>query len=324
MKLRGPFETRVKIYLLRRVLAVIPVMIIVATLAFVLIHLAPGDPASVIAGPYATPDDVAKLRRQLGLDEPLPMQLMHWYGRLLTGNLGDSIFLRRPVTEAVMERIEPTLLLTIWGTLIAVLLGVPAGIVSARYHNSAVDQSLMGLALLGLSIPNFLLGLLMILVFGVWLGWLPVAGYVPLDEGLWRNTRSLLMPSISLGLVQSALIARITRSSMLDVLREQYIVSGRAKGLDERTVVYKHALKNAIIPTLTVIGITFALLVGGAVVIETVFNIPGLGRLIISAVLRRDYPVIQGVVLLIAVSYTVINLLVDLAYLVIDPRIRYQ
>ena len=313
-----------KIYLLRRVLAVIPVMIIVATLAFVLIHLAPGDPASVIAGPYAAPDDVAKLRRQLGLDEPLPMQLMHWYGRLLTGNLGDSIFLRRPVTEAVLERIEPTLLLTIWGTLIAVLLGVPAGIVSARYHNSAVDQSLMGLALLGLSIPNFLLGLLMILVFGVWLGWLPVAGYVPLDEGLWRNTRSLLMPSISLGLVQSALIARITRSSMLDVLREQYIVSGRAKGLDERTVVYKHALKNAIIPTLTVIGITFALLVGGAVVIETVFNIPGLGRLIISAVLRRDYPVIQGVVLLIAVSYTVINLLVDLAYLVIDPRIRYQ
>ena len=313
-----------KIYLLRRVLAVIPVMIIVATLAFVLIHLAPGDPASVIAGPYAAPDDVAKLRSQLGLDEPLPMQLMHWYGRLLTSNLGDSIFLRRPVTEAVMERIEPTLLLTIWGTLIAVLLGVPAGIVSARYHNSAVDQSLMGLALLGLSIPNFLLGLLMILVFGVWLGWLPVAGYVPLDEGLWRNTRSLLMPSISLGLVQSALIARITRSSMLDVLREQYIVSGRAKGLDERTVVYKHALKNAIIPTLTVIGITFALLVGGAVVIETVFNIPGLGRLIISAVLRRDYPVIQGVVLLIAVSYTVINLLVDLAYLVIDPRIRYQ
>jgi len=314
----------VKIYLLRRVLAVIPVMIIVATLAFVLIHLAPGDPASVIAGPYATPDDVGKLPRQLGLDEPLPMQLMHWYGRLLTGNLGDSIFLRRPVTEAVLERIEPTLLLTIWGTLISVLLGVPAGIVSARYHNSAVDQSLMGLALLGLSIPNFLLGLLMILVFGVWLGWLPVAGYVPLDEGLWRNTRSLLMPSVSLGLVQSALIARITRSSMLDVLREQYIVSGRAKGLDERTVVYKHALKNAIIPTLTVIGITFALLVGGAVVIETVFNIPGLGRLIISAVLRRDYPVIQGVVLLIAVSYTVINLLVDLAYLVIDPRIRYQ
>jgi len=314
----------VKIYLVRRVLAVIPVMVIVATMAFVLIHLAPGDPASVIAGPYATPDDVAKLRGQLGLDEPLPMQLVRFYGRLVTGDLGDSIFLRRPVTEAIVERLEPTLLLTFWGTLIAVLIGVPAGIISARYHNSAVDQSLMGLALLGLSIPNFLLGLVMILVFGVWLGWLPVAGYVPLESGLWPNLRSLLMPSVSLGLVQSALIARITRSSMLDVLREQYITSGRAKGLDERTVVYKHALKNAIIPTLTVIGITFALLIGGAVVIETVFNIPGLGRLIISAVLRRDYPVIQGVVLMIAVVYTLINLLVDLAYLVIDPRIRYQ
>ena len=301
-----------KIYLLRRMLAVIPVMVIVATMAFVLIHLAPGDPASVIAGPYAAPDDVAKLRSQLGLDEPLPM------------HLGDSIFLRRPVAEAVLERLEPTLLLTMWGTLISVLLGVPAGIISARYHNSAVDQSLMGLALLGLSIPNFLLGLLMILVFGVWLGWLPVAGYVPLDEGLWRNTRSLLMPSVSLGLVQSALIARITRSSMLDVLREQYIVSGRAKGLDERTVVYKHALKNAIIPTLTVIGITFALLVGGAVVIETVFNIPGLGRLIISAILRRDYPVVQGVVLVTATVYVLINLGVDLLYALIDPRIRYE
>ena len=313
-----------KTYLLRRVVSVVPVMVIVATVAFVLIHLAPGDPASVIAGPYASPDEVAKLRHQLGLDEPLPAQLVRWYGRLLRGDLGDSIFLRRPVIEAVIERLEPTLLLTGWATLIAVLIGVPAGIVSARYHNSSVDQSLMGLALLGLSVPNFLLGLLMILVFGVWLGWLPVAGYVPLEEGVWRNLRSLVMPSVSLGLVQSALIARITRSSMLDVLREQYITSGRAKGLDERTVVYKHALKNAIIPTLTVIGITFALLIGGAVVIETVFNIPGLGRLIISAVLRRDYPVIQGVVLLIAVVYTGINLLVDLAYLVIDPRIRYQ
>jgi peptide/nickel transport system permease protein len=311
-------------YLLRRVLAVIPVMLVVATVTFVLIHLAPGDPASIIAGPDATPDNVARLRHQLGLDESLPAQLFRWYGRLLRGDLGDSIFLRRPVSEAIVERLEPTVLLTSWATLIAVLLGVPAGIVSARYHNSAVDQSFMGLALVGLSIPNFLLGLLMILVFGVWLRWLPVAGYVPLDMGLWPNARSLLMPAVSLGLVQSALIARITRSSMLDVLREQYILASRAKGLAERAVVYKHALKNAIIPTLTVIGITFAILVGGAVVIETVFNIPGLGRLIISAVLRRDYPVIQGVVLVIAVTYTLINLAVDLVYLTLDPRIRYQ
>ena len=311
-------------YLLRRVLAVIPVMLVVATVTFMLVHLAPGDPASIIAGPDATPESIARLRHHLGLDESLPAQLLRWYGRLLRGDLGDSIFLRRPVTEAIVERLEPTLLLTGWATLIAVLIGVPAGIVSARYHNSAVDQSFMGLALVGLSIPNFLLGLVMILVFGVWLRWLPVAGYVPLDEGLWPNARSLLMPSVSLGLVQSALIARITRSSMLDVLREQYILAGRAKGLAERVVVYKHALKNAIIPILTVIGITFAILVGGAVVIETVFNIPGLGRLIISAVLRRDYPVIQGVVLVIAVTYTLINLVVDLVYLTVDPRIRYQ
>jgi peptide/nickel transport system permease protein len=313
-----------KVYVVRRILAVIPVMLVVATVAFVLVHLAPGDPASVIAGPYAAPEDIARLRHQLGLDESLPVQLVRWYGRLLRGDLGDSIFLRRPVTEAIADRIEPTLLLTTWATLVAVLIGVPAGIVSARHHNHVVDQSLMGLALVGLSIPNFLLGLLMILVFGVWLGWLPVAGYVPLDSGLWPNLRSLVMPSLALGLVQSALIARITRSSMLDVLREQFVLTGRAKGLSERVVVYKHALKNAIIPTLTVIGITFALLIGGAVVIETVFNIPGLGRLIISAVLRRDYPVIQGVVLLIALTYTAVNLLVDLAYLAVDPRVRYQ
>jgi peptide/nickel transport system permease protein len=313
----------VKTYLLRRALAIIPVMLVVATVSFVLIRLAPGDPAGVLAGPDATTEDLAQLRTALGMDQPLPVQLVKWYGRLAQGDLGQSIFLRRPVVQAVVERLEPTLLLTLWGTLLAILIGVPAGIVSARYHNTAVDQSFMALALLGLSIPNFLLGLLMILVFGVWLGWLPVSGYVPLDEGVWLNVRSLLMPAVSLGLVQSALVARITRSSMLDVLREQYILSGRAKGLSERAVIYKHALKNAIIPTLTVIGITVALLIGGAVVIETVFNIPGVGRLIISAVLRRDYPVVQGVVLLIAVTYTVINLLVDLAYLVIDPRIRY-
>ena len=312
-----------KTYLLHRALAIIPVMLVVATVSFVLIRLAPGDPASVLAGPDATTEDLAQLRTALGMDQPLPVQLVKWYARLAQGDLGQSIFLRRPVVQAVVERLEPTLLLTLWGTLLAILIGVPAGIVSARYHNTAVDQSFMALALLGLSIPNFLLGLLMILVFGVWLGWLPVSGYVPLDEGVWRNLRSLLMPAVSLGLVQSALVARITRSSMLDVLREQYILSGRAKGLSERAVIYKHALKNAIIPTLTVIGITVALLIGGAVVIETVFNIPGVGRLIISAVLRRDYPVVQGVVLLIAVTYTVINLLVDLAYLVIDPRIRY-
>lgn len=313
-----------KAYLLRRALAVVPVMLVVATVAFVLVHLAPGDPASVIAGPYATGEDVARLRHQLGLDEPLPAQLLRWYGRLLRGDLGDSIFLRRPVLEAILDRAEPTLLLTTFATLVAVLIGVPAGIVSARYHTSVADQSLMVLALLGVSVPNFLLGLLLILVFGVWLGWLPVAGYASLEAGLGLTLRSLLMPAFALGAVQAALVARITRSAMLDVLHEQYVTTGRAKGLPERAVVYKHALKNAMVPTLTVVGITFAVLIGGAVVIETVFNIPGVGRLIISAVSRRDYPVIQGVVLVIALAYSLINLVVDLAYLVLDPRIRYQ
>jgi len=291
---------------------------------FVLLHLAPGDPASVIAGPYASAEDVGRLRRQLGLDEPLLVQLGRWYWRLLQGDLGQSIFLRRPVIEAILDRAEPTLLLTGLATLVAVLIGVPAGIVAARRHGGVLDQAVMLLALLGTSVPNFLLGLLLMLVFAVWLGWLPVAGYVALDVAPWRTLRSLLMPAFALGVVQAALIARITRSAMLDVLGEQFILAGRAKGLDERGVVYKHALKNAFVPILTVIGISFAVLLGGAVVIEQVFNIPGVGRLIIQAVLRRDYPVVQGVILVVGGIYVLVNLVVDLAYLLFDPRIRYQ
>lgn len=313
-----------KTYIARRLLALIPVALVVATVAFVLIHLAPGDPASVIAGADAAPEDVRKIEQQLGLDRPLPVQLLQWYGQLLQGDLGRSIFLRKPVTEAILDRVEPTLLLTVFAIVIAVLIGVPAGVISARHHNAAADQALMGLALVGISIPNFLAGLLLILAFSVWLGWFPVAGYSPLESGWLATLRSLVLPAFALGLVQSALIARIARSSMLDVLREQFIVAGRAKGLGERAVVYKHALKNAMIPTVTVIGISFAVLVSGAVVIETVFNIPGLGRLIISAVLRRDYPVIQGVVLCIAGVYMLVNLAVDLSYLIFDPRVRYQ
>jgi peptide/nickel transport system permease protein len=314
----------VKTYIVRRLLALIPVALVVATVGFTLIHLAPGDPASVIAGPDATADDVARIHRQLGLDAPFHVQLFRWYGRLVQGDLGQSIFLRRPVTEAILDRVEPTLLLTLYATLVAVLVGVPSGVLSARYHDTATDQALMTFALVGISIPNFLLGLLLILAFSVWLRWFPVAGYSPLEYGWLLTLRSLTLPAFALGLVQSALIARIARSAMLDVLREQFIVAGRAKGLGERTVVYKHAFKNAMIPTITVIGISFAVLISGAVVVETVFNIPGLGRLIISAVLRRDYPVIQGVVLCIAGVYMLVNLAVDLSYLLFDPRVRYQ
>jgi peptide/nickel transport system permease protein len=312
------------VYVIRRLLALIPVALVVATVAFVLIHMAPGDPASVIAGPDATAEDIQKIEHQLGLDRPLPVQLIGWYGRLLQGDLGRSIFLRKPVVEAILDRVEPTLLLTLCATLIATLIGVPSGVISARYHNSATDQGFMVMALVGISIPNFLLGLLFVLVFGVWLGWFPVAGYSPLEDGWTRTLRSLVLPAFALGLVQSALIARIARSSMLDVLREQFITTSRAKGLGERAVVYKHALRNALVPTVTVIGISFAVLISGAVVVETVFNIPGLGRLIISAVLRRDYPVIQGVVLCIAGVYMLVNLFVDLSYLIIDPRVKYQ
>jgi peptide/nickel transport system permease protein len=314
----------VKTYVARRLLALIPVALVVATVAFVLIHLAPGDPASVIAGPDASQADVQRIERQLGLDAPLPMQLVRWYGRLVQGDLGQSIFLRKPVTDAILDRVEPTLLLTLFAIAISIAIGVPAGVLAARYHNTTTDQVLMVIALLGVSIPNFLLGLLFILFFSVWLGWFPVAGYSPLEYGWLKTLRSLVLPAFALGLVQSALIARITRSSMLDVLREQFITAGRAKGLGERAVIYKHALKNAMIPTVTIIGISFAILISGAVVVETVFNIPGLGRLIISAVLRRDYPVIQGVVLCIAGMYMLINLAVDLSYLVFDPRVRYQ
>ena len=313
-----------KTYILRRLIALVPVALVVATVGFVLIHLAPGDPASIIAGPDASPDDVMRIQRQLGLNEPLPVQLVLWYGQLLRGDLGRSIFLRKPVTEAIADRIEPTLLLTVLATLIAVAIGVPSGVLSARYHNSVTDQTFMVLALLGISVPNFLLGLLFVLFFGVWLGWFPVAGYSPLEYGWLKTLRSLVMPAFALGLVQSALVARIARSSMLDVLREQFIVAGRAKGLGEGMVVYKHAFRNALVPTITIIGISFAILLSGAVVVETVFNIPGLGRLIISAVLRRDYPVIQGVVLCIAGVSMLINLVVDLSYLVIDPRVKYQ
>ena len=313
-----------KTYVARRLLAMVPVALVVATVAFVLIQLAPGDPASVIAGPDATQEDVRTISRQLGLDAPLPLQLLRWYGRLLRGDLGRSIFLRKPVTEAILDRVEPTLLLTVSAIVIAIVIGVPAGVLAARYHDSATDQALMAAALVGISVPNFLAGLLLVLCFSVWLGWFPVAGYSPLDSGWPATLRSLVLPALALGVVQSALIARIARSSMLDVLREQFIVAGRAKGLGERAVVYKHALKNAMIPTVTIIGISFAVLISGAVVIETVFNIPGLGRLIISAVLRRDYPVIQGVVLCVAGVYMLINLAVDLSYLIFDPRVRYQ
>jgi peptide/nickel transport system permease protein len=310
-------------YLLRRLLALLPVMLVVVTIVFFLIHLIPGDPVAVILGPEANAQQIEDARRELGLDRPLPEQLLRYYARLLRGDLGRSYFLDRPVTTALWERTEPTLVLMASALLVAVVVGVPSGIVAGAYPGSGWDRVLMTLALLGVCVPGFWLSLNLIYLFSVRLGWLPVAGYASVFSDPVAAFRYMLLPAVSLGFSQSALIARIARSCMIEVLRQDYIRTARAKGLAERSVVYLHAFRNALVPVVTVIGITMAILIGGAVVTEIVFNIPGLGRLIVSAILRRDYPVVQGVVLLTAAVYMLINLTVDMVYAFIDPRIRY-
>jgi peptide/nickel transport system permease protein len=309
-------------YVLRRLLAAIPVMAMVATSVFLLLFLTPGDPAAVILGPDASVERIAELRTRLGLDQPAHIQLINWYGRLLRGDLGNSIFENRPVTEAVMARAEPTLLLTSLATVIAVTIGLSLGLVAALKRGQWADTGAMLVAIAGVSMPTFWLGLNLIFVFGVLLGWLPVAGYQPLSAGLNETLRYLILPSVTLGIFQAALLARLTRSMMLETLGDDYVRTARAKGLAERTVVARHAFRNALIPLMTVIGLIFAALMGGAVITEQVFNIPGVGRMLIQAVARRDYPVVQGVVLIVAGLYVLINLAVDLLYGVLDPRVR--
>ena len=310
-------------YLIRRVLAVIPVMLIVVTVVFLLIHLIPGDPVAVILGPDATTAQMEATRVQLGLDRPIHEQLLKFYARVLHGDLGRSYFLDRPVTQALWERTEPTALLTLSALLVAVAIGVPSGVIAGAYPGSAWDRVLMLGALLGVCIPGFWLSLNFIYLFAVKLGWLPAGGYASVFVDPWAALRFMVLPAISLGFNQSALIARIARSCMLEVLQQDYIRTARAKGLSQGVVIVAHAFRNAMVPIVTVIGITTAILIGGAVVTEIVFNIPGLGRLIISAILRRDYPVVQGVVLVTAAAYVLVNLVVDVLYVFIDPRIRY-
>ncbi len=310
-------------YLIRRVLAVIPVMLIVVTVVFLLIHLIPGDPVAVILGPDATTEQMEATRAQLGLDRPVHEQLLKFYTRVLHGDLGRSYFLNRPVTQALWERTEPTALLTLSALLVAVAIGVPSGVIAGAYAGSAWDRVLMFGALLGVCIPGFWLSLNFIYLFAVKLGWLPAGGYASVFVDPWAALRFMVLPAISLGFNQSALIARIARSCMLEVLQQDYIRTARAKGLSQGVVIVAHAFRNAMVPIVTVIGITTAILIGGAVVTEIVFNIPGLGRLIISAILRRDYPVVQGVVLVTAAAYVLVNLVVDVLYVFIDPRIRY-
>jgi peptide/nickel transport system permease protein len=310
-------------YLIRRVLAVIPVMFVVVTVVFLLIHLIPGDPVAVILGPDATVDQMRATRTQLGLDRPLHEQLLGFYGRVLRGDLGRSYFLDRPVTQALWERAEPTAVLTLSALLVAVVIGVPSGLIAGAYRGSVWDRVLMFAALLGVCIPGFWLSLNFIYFFAVQLRWLPAGGYTSLWVDPGAALRYMVLPAVSLGFNQSALIARIARSCMLEVLQQDFVRTARAKGLGEGAVVLRHAFRNAMVPVVTVIGITTAILIGGAVVTEIVFNIPGLGRLIISAILRRDYPVVQGVVLVTAAAYVLVNLVVDVLYVFIDPRIRY-
>ncbi len=310
-------------YIVRRLIALLPVLLIVATVGFFLIYLTPGDPASVMLGPDATTEDVENLRHLMGLDRPLIVQILRWYGRTLRGDLGYSIFLQRPVVQAIFERLQPTVMLTLMSLIVAVLIGIPTGVVAAVRRNTWVDQAAMGVALLGVSMPSFWFGLNLILVFSVYLGLFPVAGYVPLAESVSGAFRSLVLPAVTLGFGASALIARMTRSSMLEVLGQDYIRTARAKGNLERIVVYHHALRNAMIPTLTVVGLAMGGLLAGAIVTETVFALPGVGRLVISSVMRRDYPVVQGVLMFVAGSYVFVNLLIDVLYVYLDPRIKY-
>jgi peptide/nickel transport system permease protein len=309
---------------LRRIAGALPVLLIVSLITFGLMRLIPGDPAAAMAGLSATPRDIAQLRIDLGLDQPLLAQLLRWYGGLLQGDLGRSILLGKPVIAATMERLPVTIGLSAYALVLTLIIGVLAGILAALRQNSWVDQTAMMLAMIGISVPNFFLGLLMIILFAVKLGWLPTGGHVPFGEDPLGWLRSMTMPAISLALLQAGLLARITRSTMLEVLRQDYIRTARAKGLPQRQVVFKHALANALIPIVTVVGIIVSLLLSGAVVTEALFSIPGIGQLLTQAVLSRDYPMVQGGLLLVTAFLLVINIAVDILYAAIDPRVRYE
>jgi peptide/nickel transport system permease protein len=310
-------------YVVRRILATIPVMVVVALFVFSLLYIAPGDPAAVIAGDQATPADVARIRASLGLDRPFLIRFGEWSWQILHGDLGTSIFTNLPVAAMIAQRIEPTLSLLAVTLTFAVAVAVPMGVVAAWRADTLIDRAIMAFAVLGFSVPVFVIGYLLAYVFGLELDWLPVQGYTPLTEGVAPWIENLILPALALGCVYIALIARTTRAAMLEVLEHDYIRTARAKGTGQAGVLFVHALKNAAVPIVTVIGIGIALLIGGAVVTETVFAIPGIGRLTVDAILRRDYPVIQGVVLLFSFVYVIVNLLVDLTYTVLDPRIRY-
>jgi peptide/nickel transport system permease protein len=310
-------------YIFRRVLSTLPVMGIVALFVFSLLYIAPGDPAAVIAGDQASPADVERIRQGLGLDRPFLVQFGGWVWRILHGDLGTSIFTNMPVAAMIAQRIEPTLSLMIITLVLTIIVAVPLGVAAAWKAGTWIDRTIMAFAVFAFSLPVFVVGYVLAYLFALQFEWLPVQGYTPLSAGLWPWLQNLILPALALGSVYIALIARITRASMLEVLQQDYVRTARAKGLGQNNILFVHALKNAAVPIVTVIGIGIALLIGGAVVTESVFAIPGLGRLTIDAILRRDYPVIQGIVLLFSFLYVLVNLMVDVTYTLVDPRIRY-
>ena len=310
-------------YIVRRILATIPVMAVVAVFVFALLYLSPGDPAAIIAGDTATVEDIIRIRAKLGLDEPVYIQFGSWVWRLLQGDLGISIFTNLPVAKLIQQRLEPTVALTIATLIVSITAAVPMGVLAAWKAGQWVDRLVMVFAVLGFSVPVFVLAYILIYIFAISADLLPVQGYVSISAGFWPFLSHIILPSAALGMIQSALIARITRASMLEVLAQDYIRTAQAKGLGNEQVLIGHALKNAAVPIVTIIGIGVALLIGGVVVTETVFAIPGLGRLTVDAILRRDYPIIQGIILIFSGAYVLINLLVDLSYTLLDPRIRY-
>ncbi|AOO81122.1 ABC transporter permease [Bosea vaviloviae] len=310
-------------FIVRRIITTIPVMGFVALFVFSLLYIAPGDPAAVIAGDQASPADVEKIRASLGLDRPYLIRFGEWFYHVLQGDLGTSIFTSLPVTQLIAQRIEPTVSLMLLTLVFAVVVAVPMGVIAAWKAGTWIDRCVVGFAVFGFSVPVFVVGYMLAYVFALKLDWVPVQGYTPISQGIWPWFKNLILPSITLGFVYIALIARITRATMLEVLQQDYVRTASAKGVEQRNVLFVHALKNAAVPVITIIGIGVALLIGGAVVTESVFAIPGLGRLTLDAILRRDYPVIQGVVLIFSFVYVLVNLLVDLIYTLVDPRIRY-
>jgi peptide/nickel transport system permease protein len=310
-------------YILKRLLATIPVMGVVAVFVFFLLRFAPGDPAAIIAGDDATVEQIAAVRAKLGLDRPVLEQFGLWLWGMLQGDFGTSIFSNLPVTRLIAQRLEPTLALTLSTLVVAVALAIPLGVLAAAHARRLTDRLVMVFSVMGFAMPVFLVGYVLIYIFAMRLGWLPVQGYVPLSQGLWPWAERLILPSLALGITYMALIARITRAAMLEVLSQDYIRTANAKGLATSRVLLLHALKNASVPIVTVIGIGIALLISGVVITETVFNVPGLGRLTVDAVLKRDYPIVQGLIIVFAGVKVLVNLLIDISYAFLDPRIRY-